>query len=52
MFGKFLFAGFFPPIEMSLFQTPALSPFNKKKKSNLKRLCVTTLIFDLFSLTL
>ena len=40
---KFIFVGFLPPIVISLvFQTPALNPFNKKKKLNLKRLCATT----------
>ena len=43
MFAKFMFVGFLPPILISLvLQTPALNPFIKKKKSNLKRLCVTT----------
>ena len=44
IFAKFIFVGFLPPIEMSLvFQTPALTPFNKNKKSNLRRLCLITL---------
>ena len=45
MRAKFTFVGFLPPIEISfVFQTPAVFPFNKKK-SNLKRLSATTLIF-------
>ena len=37
MFAKFISVGFLPPILMSLvLQTPALRPFRRKRKSNLK----------------
>ena len=45
MFAKFISVGFLPPIKVSpVLQTPAVRPFRRKKKSNLKRLWVTTVI--------
>ena len=52
MFAKLISVGLFQPMFRSLvLQTPALSYFNKKKKTNLKRLWATNVILDLFSVT-
>ena len=51
MLAKFMSVGFFPPIFISfVHQTPALEPFGRKKKLNLKRLWATTVILKKFSL--
>ena len=53
MFTIRISVGFFRPIFKSVvLHTPALKPFNKRKKSNLQRLCAMTVILYLFSLTL
>ena len=49
VFAKFISAGCLPPILISfVLQTPALRPFKREKKSNLKRLWATTVILDKF----
>ena len=51
MLAKVMSVGFFPPIFMSFVHlTPALRPFGRKKKLNLKRLWAATVILKKFSL--
>ena len=52
IFAKFILVKFLPPnTRFLVLQAPNLRPFKKKKKSKTKRLCATTLIWFLFSLT-